>query len=469
MSLHAADIPRYELASFSLSSVLRLSAELRTLHENARSMEDVAVRVVRTLRERFIDEQGQPAHVLVRFYKTVFLADLDDRIRSIAHRVLRDVPPNPAMRCLTLLGTAGSKREWNERTESRDHQCIPLPSSEQVGSMPMIAQLMRQLGVNLATFDGRASGMLTDLDQRHLHNVFYVPEAVGNPCIPDQQDFVIPNGIRSVIGFGGTLPDQQMFAVIAFARSHVSREVAAWFGPLSVSTKLAVMHFYRPEETFRKDEHRPLGARRDAEFLTSKIESLEQLMEVYVETVKKHADGMERVQADLHQRALVDPVTGLANRRAFDDRFALEWGHSLRNGQALSMLLVDVDHFKQYNDCLGHLAGDDCLRRIAERLARSVHRSTDIVARFGGEEFAVLLPETSLTNAAAVAEGIRAAVQEPLIPHPTSRVASHVTVSVGVASMVADRAMHMAALIHSADIALYRAKAAGRNRVSVAG
>src|SRR5262249_1147455 len=156
------------------------------------------------------------------------------------------------MRCLVLLASAGTRPEWNERAASRNHRCIPLPSSERVAGMPMISGLMRQLGVNLSTFDADSSGMQTDLDRSHLHHVCYVPDALGNPCIPAQDEFVVPNGIQSVIGFGGTLPGQQMFAVIVFSRSKIMRDRAALFGPLSLSTKLSVMNFHRPEQTFRR-------------------------------------------------------------------------------------------------------------------------------------------------------------------------------------------------------------------------
>src|SRR5262245_21018751 len=299
MLRHAADMQRLDLTRFSLSSAIQLGKELRTLHINANSMEDVADRVVRLLRERFVDQQGELTNVLVRFYRTMFLADLDERLRVIATRGLKDVAPDSDTRCLALLATAGSKREWNARTESRTHQCIPLLSSKQVAEMPMIAQLLRQLGMDLATFDAGSAGMLRDLDQHHLHNVFYVPEAEGSPCIPDQEGFVVPNGIRSVIGFGGALPGRQVFAVIAFARAYISREMAALFGLLSVSARLAVMQFHRPEETFRIASSLPPAVAHDPEFLRSKIGSLEQLLDVYEETVQAQARQMELGQAEL--------------------------------------------------------------------------------------------------------------------------------------------------------------------------
>jgi len=381
MSGQAAVNQRVELAKFSLSAMVQLGRELSTVHHASQSMEEVADRIVQAFRERFIDERGELTNVLVRFYKTMFFADLDDRLREIATASLRGARAEPGMRCLTLLASAGEKPQWNMISHSQNHQCIPLPSSEGVAGMPMIAQLMQQLGVQLSTFDAGSTGMLMDLDQHQLHNVFYVPEALGNPCIPDQTGFVIPHGIRSVVGFGGSLPGHQMFAVIAFTRSHISRDIAALFGPLSLCTKLAVMQFHRPDETFRENRRStvPSGTN-DAEFLALKIQCLEQLVHVYEGTVADQARLMERAHAELYRQALVDPLTNLANRRAFDHRLTLEWTRSQRSGHPLALLLIDVDLFKQYNDCLGHLAGDDCLRLITQVLVHSVRRSTDLVA-----------------------------------------------------------------------------------------
>jgi diguanylate cyclase (GGDEF)-like protein len=168
------------------------------------------------------------------------------------------------------------------------------------------------------------------------------------------------------------------------------------------------------------------------------------------------------------QRAARDPLTGVANRRSFDEAMAREWERSQRTATPLSLLLVDIDHFKRHNDQYGHQAGDECLRRVAAVLAAQARRRGDLIARYGGEEFAVLLPETGVEAAAAVAERLRASVAAIVLPYKTSGGGHAVTVSVGVACVVPEAARRPAELIAASDQALYTAKAVGRNQVIVA-
>jgi diguanylate cyclase (GGDEF)-like protein len=168
------------------------------------------------------------------------------------------------------------------------------------------------------------------------------------------------------------------------------------------------------------------------------------------------------------QRAARDPLTGVANRRTFDEAMAREWERAQRATAPLSLLLVDIDHFKRHNDEYGHQAGDECLKRVAAVLAAQARRQGDLVARYGGEEFAVLLPETGPEAAAAVAERLRVAVAAIVLPYKPSAGGHAVTVSVGVASVVPEASRRPAELIAASDQALYTAKAVGRNQVIVA-
>jgi diguanylate cyclase (GGDEF)-like protein len=175
----------------------------------------------------------------------------------------------------------------------------------------------------------------------------------------------------------------------------------------------------------------------------------------------------KEITAAFHEadaKATQDYATGLANRFTFDRQLAIEWQNAARQKASLALLMVDIDHFKLYNDHYGHLAGDDCLRRIAEILAGSALRASDTVARYGGEEFAVILPRASTQAAIALAERVRQLVADAQLPH-MPYTAGIVTVSIGVAAMQPDTAVNETILIQCADRALYAAKRAGRNRV----
>jgi diguanylate cyclase (GGDEF)-like protein len=189
------------------------------------------------------------------------------------------------------------------------------------------------------------------------------------------------------------------------------------------------------------------------------------------------AEELAAVNTKLRELSMVDGLTGVANRRRFDEELARELGRLQRTQVAigvegvssrqpvLSLILIDVDAFKAYNDHLGHLAGDECLRAIAGALRSAVRRPGDFLARYGGEEFAILLPETDIEGAESVGERILDAVAQLAMPHPASPAAAYVTVSCGIAESSEDCEGAAQALIACADEALYRAKANGRARL----
>jgi diguanylate cyclase (GGDEF)-like protein len=171
-------------------------------------------------------------------------------------------------------------------------------------------------------------------------------------------------------------------------------------------------------------------------------------------------------QSDLLRRlARVDALTGVANRRHFDQTLASEWRRCTRSGKHLSLILIDLDHFKFFNDHYGHQAGDDCLKRVSACLQAAFTRSHDLVARYGGEEFVCIMPETSLQGAMAKAQCLETAVRALQIPHEKSAVAGAlVTISLGVAVAFPNVGEELAELILRADRSLYVAKNAGRSR-----
>ncbi len=167
---------------------------------------------------------------------------------------------------------------------------------------------------------------------------------------------------------------------------------------------------------------------------------------------------------ELQRLAALDGLTGVANRRRFDEYLDAEWTRMAQEKLPLSLILCDLDFFKKYNDTYGHQAGDDCLRRVADALRFCAKRSLDLVARYGGEEFAVILPNTTGFGAFQVAEEIRAVVNSLDITHIQSAVSQHVTLSLGIACIHPTPDTSPSMLIAEADTALYQAKAAGRNR-----
>jgi diguanylate cyclase (GGDEF)-like protein/PAS domain S-box-containing protein len=174
---------------------------------------------------------------------------------------------------------------------------------------------------------------------------------------------------------------------------------------------------------------------------------------------------------ELANQARTDALTGIANRRCFDEAIQQEWARGIREEHSLSLLMIDVDRFKRYNDRYGHPQGDLCLRAVADALTPLVRRPGDLIARYGGEEFAVLLPDTSLSGAVEVAESIRAAVEALALPHGANQPMPVVTISIGAATALprqssATEAHAPSDLLGSADAALYQAKRTGRNRVA---
>ncbi|MCW8194607.1 sensor domain-containing diguanylate cyclase [Proteobacteria bacterium 005FR1] len=178
---------------------------------------------------------------------------------------------------------------------------------------------------------------------------------------------------------------------------------------------------------------------------------------------KRIEEKLVALQKELEELSYKDGLTGVANRRMFDSVVDVEWASARRNSQALSVALVDIDHFKEYNDHYGHVQGDDCLKQVARLLESAASRPRDFLGRYGGEEFVLVLPETGPDAALAVAERCRQIVREAAIPHAASDAASVVTVSVGVGTIVPRSNDDLTAFIESVDRQLYAAKLSGRN------
>jgi diguanylate cyclase (GGDEF)-like protein len=173
---------------------------------------------------------------------------------------------------------------------------------------------------------------------------------------------------------------------------------------------------------------------------------------------------LEAANEELARLAMEDSLTGIANRRRMDEYLEEEWRKSIQKRSTLSAILCDVDFFKSYNDTYGHLAGDFCLQQVTEAIKESLGQRSHLLARYGGEEFVVILPEVDSNNGLEIAEEIRKTINDLEIPHKMSAIAHHVTLSLGVAVVVAQQKYSPLRLLAKADYALYQAKTTGRNQ-----
>lgn len=198
-----------------------------------------------------------------------------------------------------------------------------------------------------------------------------------------------------------------------------------------------------------------------------RIRKIKSREEKLIELVEKRTAQLADANRELQKLSVIDSLTGIANRRRFDEVLEIEWRRAMRSESPLSLFLIDVDFFKAYNDFYGHQTGDECLRRVAQALSGVINRAGDLMARYGGEEFAVILQGNTEHGAIKVAEMLREQVEALQIPHPNSRPKNVVTISVGVATVIPENDFGASVLIAEADKALYLAKEKGRNRVEV--
>ena len=233
----------YDLKKYTIRDITECGRALRRVDDGVASMEEAAGRIVRHLYENMIYGQNEDsACSLVRFFKTHPYENLNDELKAFALNMLGGSAPLPETKCLTLLGTVGENQDWNRRSTSKGHQAIPLPSEEVVHQIPMMRNVIKQLGLSVSSVVKPDPALLLDMEQK-TYSVFLVPEALGSPYIPAQEGFVVPYGIKSVMGFGGILPSGDLFVIIMFLKTVVSRETADLFKNLSLNVKLAILPF----------------------------------------------------------------------------------------------------------------------------------------------------------------------------------------------------------------------------------
>lgn len=253
-----------DLASFGLTEMLRTSRAIHRRAQSAPTMESCARHICRALYDELVGPDGSRACVLVRCYKTHLYADLPPELRRFAQRMLdTQHEPWPRMKCLTLLGTIGEQATWNMRRSSRGHQAIPLASAQMVERAPMIAQLIKDFGLQLADVLDPSAEVVRNLAGR-TYEVFHVSEASGSPSIPAQAEFVERYGVRSVVGFGGSLASGDLYAVILFSRIAIDAQAAQRFRAIALDVK-TLFFGYADDQVFdaigAETESSPLGLR----------------------------------------------------------------------------------------------------------------------------------------------------------------------------------------------------------------
>jgi len=273
-------------------------------------LEEASNKIVRYLYENFCSKPtGEKSCALVRLFKTHPYEDLEVELAEYARSMLDHYPPLPAMKCMTLLATVGQQTEWNSRHTSVGHKAIPLASESVVAQIPMISQLIRQLGLDIKTVINPGPDLLVEIEQRK-YNVFYVPEAIGNPYIPAQDSFVIPFGIKSVLGFGGLLPSGNLFAIIMFLKVQIPHSTAQMFSTLALNVKTALLRFDRGAVFAQKDESTTAegqiftrNTEQELAQLKSQVATLTQLLDVFDQSILVQSDRLEQAIEQLADSA----------------------------------------------------------------------------------------------------------------------------------------------------------------------
>lgn len=236
------------LSSFGLPEMLRCGLGIRKATADSPTIEDAADQACRFLYDELVDAGGARACALIRFYKTHAFGKLKPADREFARLLMHGVEPHAAMRCLTLMATIGEEAKWNDRRRSRGHRAIPLPAPEIVEKAPMIAQLIKQLGVDLGAIVKPSPDVIKDLEGK-TYGVFHVSKAAGSPYIPAQDDFVLKYNIQSVVGCGGLLRGD-LFALILFAHVSVPTQTAERFRTIALDLKSALFN-YEENQVFK--------------------------------------------------------------------------------------------------------------------------------------------------------------------------------------------------------------------------
>lgn len=295
------------------------------------------------------------------------------------------------------------------------------------------------------TFDSIGLGMVYKIDYE---------DALG--VINEQKNFLIISSLITILISGGV--------ALVLSRTITQPIIDLTY----VAAMIASGDLNRRIQNFSKDELGMLAMafNQMADRLIDANQVLEERVKEKTKELSEANEGLTKLNRDLERLSLNDSLTGISNRRAFDNRFDVEWKRCNRDGSYLGLVLIDIDFFKKYNDSLGHTAGDLCLKQVAQLLSQSAQRNSDLVARYGGEEFVLLLPNTSIGEVLSVANRLRNAVNSAKIAHPASPISAFVSISIGVGSEIPPISKPKEDYLERVDAALYESKDKGRNTIS---
>lgn len=233
----------FDVQNFDLREMTECGKVLREIGETSKTMEEVANRITRFFFDEFaIVNSGEKNFALVRFFKTHTYSTLEADLKDFVSKNWKNITLKEEMKCLVLLATSGELAAWNSRKLSEGHQAIPLPKQGFVEQLPMVAGLIRQLGVKISSLVTIDEELILDSKEKGF-GVFYIPDAVGSKFIPDQENFVIPHGVKSVLGFGGMMPSGNIYAVILFSKRFISVDTANLFKPLALAITFSILPF----------------------------------------------------------------------------------------------------------------------------------------------------------------------------------------------------------------------------------
>lgn len=266
----------YDLSKFTLQDMSEIGDALQRLELKANNIEELSNLMVQYFFENLIDKRsGEKSCALVRFFMTYPYSSLDLEARQLVGKMLHGQPIPPEMKCLSLMATAGVRPEWNSAKDSKDHRVLPLQSEDMLRKNIMVHQFIEQMGMNVANVLSPDPKLAAELEGR-IFNAYYVPDAIGSPYIPAQEDFVAPYKIKSALGFGGMLPTGNLFALLIFSKTKVPLNTADLFKNIALHVRMAVLPFIS-EKIFVIDKNEIT----EEERLRSLIATQTSLLEVY--------------------------------------------------------------------------------------------------------------------------------------------------------------------------------------------